>query len=170
MYFLTSKSPQGYYGLVWQDGVLHRVYLPETSHKELTETILEEYPQALRGEADGWIIDIQTLVTRVLNGELVEDNLPIHTAGWTDFESRVYRAVQKIPGGQVVSYGDIAGIIGHPGAARAVGTALRKNRYPLLIPCHRVVASGGKIGGFTAKEGLELKKKLLRLEGCLSYG
>ena len=86
----------------------------------------------------------------------------IDFTGYTDFEISVLRETQKIPYGKTKTYSDIAKAIGKPKAARAVGNALRKNRAPILIPCHRVIKSDGTLGGFSM--GLELKKKLLALE------
>ena len=71
-----------------------------------------------------------------------------------------------MPAGQVVSYGEIARRIGRPRGSRAVGQALGRNPIPIVIPCHRVVAAGGRLGGYTG--GLAIKKKLLRLEGTLA--
>jgi methylated-DNA-[protein]-cysteine S-methyltransferase len=88
---------------------------------------------------------------------------PLDLRSLTPFQQSVLQETRKIPYGSVITYGDIAGKIGNPGAFRAVGTALGCNPIPILIPCHRVVASGGKIGGFTG--GLALKEKLLLIEG-----
>lgn len=82
----------------------------------------------------------------------------------TEFQKAVWKAMQKIPYGEVRSYKWIASKIGRPGAVRAVGTACGTNPIPLLIPCHRVVATDG-LGGFSS--GLKIKKKLLKLEGTI---
>ena len=91
------------------------------------------------------------------------DGIPIHPEG-TPFQRKVWEALRTIPPGQTRTYGEIAAQIGQPGAARAVGGACNKNRMLLLIPCHRVVASSGKIGGFAY--GTEIKRQLLRLESA----
>lgn len=85
---------------------------------------------------------------------------PILLVG-TDFQHRVWAALLDIPAGQTVTYGELAARIGKPKASRAVGTALGANPVPLLVPCHRVLASHG-LGGFTG--GLEIKKRLLSFE------
>ncbi len=77
------------------------------------------------------------------------------------FQLRVWRALLNVPPGKTISYGELAALAGSPGAARAVGTAMRKNRIPLMVPCHRVVASNGP-GGYGG--GLALKQMLLDLE------
>lgn len=82
----------------------------------------------------------------------------------TPFQQRIWEACQRIPYGEVVTYGELARLAGRPGAARAVGTAMSQNRIPLIIPCHRVISAGNKIGGFTSPQGISLKKRLLDLE------
>lgn len=94
------------------------------------------------------------------------DDVPLDLSGCTAFERRVYEATRCIPYGRVASYGQIANAIGKPGAARAVGQALGKNPIAIVIPCHRVIASDGTLGGFSA--GLDWKRKLLRHEGVLA--
>jgi methylated-DNA-[protein]-cysteine S-methyltransferase len=84
----------------------------------------------------------------------------------TPFHRRVLLAAAEVPAGQVVSYGEIARRIGRPGGSRAVGQALGRNPIPIVIPCHRVIAAGGRLGGYTG--GLAIKRKLLRLEGALA--
>ncbi len=84
----------------------------------------------------------------------------------TPFQRRVLMAAARVPAGKVVSYGEIARRIGQPHGSRAVGQALGHNPVPIVIPCHRVVAAGGRIGGYTG--GLTIKRKLLRLEGAVA--
>jgi len=84
----------------------------------------------------------------------------------TPFQRRVLMAAARVPAGKVVSYGEIACRIGQPHGSRAVGQALGHNPVPIVIPCHRVVAAGGRIGGYTG--GLTIKRKLLRLEGAVA--
>ncbi|ADD69295.1 methylated-DNA/protein-cysteinemethyltransferase [Denitrovibrio acetiphilus DSM 12809] len=81
----------------------------------------------------------------------------------TSFQSRVYKALASIPCGELVSYAHLAELAGSPGACRAVGSVMSKNRFIIALPCHRVVASGRKIGGFSS--GLDTKRQLLRAEG-----
>ena len=83
----------------------------------------------------------------------------------TPFQRKVYEALLRIPKGQVRTYGQIARAVGRPKAAQAVGQALKQNRWAPQIPCHRVVASGGKLGGYSGPGGLAGKRRLLRSEG-----
>jgi O-6-methylguanine DNA methyltransferase len=84
----------------------------------------------------------------------------------SEFSNRVYNVVRTIPRGKTMTYGEVARAVGRPGAARAVGNALNRN-YDPRIPCHRVVMSSGKIGGYN--RGAELKIRLLREEGVIKY-
>ena len=85
---------------------------------------------------------------------------------WTTaFQRSVFTACRQIAWGEVRTYGELAAEVGAPNAARAVGSVMASNRCPLVIPCHRVVAANRKLGGFTARDGVELKKRLLKFEG-----
>ncbi|PQO35270.1 cysteine methyltransferase [Blastopirellula marina] len=90
--------------------------------------------------------------------------VPTDLSHGTPFQQKIWEACQRIPYGEVVTYGELARLAGRPGAARAVGTAMSQNRIPLIIPCHRVISAGNKIGGFTSPQGISLKKRLLDLE------
>lgn len=93
-------------------------------------------------------------------------DLPLDLDPLSPFARRVLEATAAIPYGEVVTYGELARSAGRPGAARAVGSALGSNPVPILVPCHRVVAAGGELGGFSAgEEGPRLKRRLLAAEG-----
>jgi methylated-DNA-[protein]-cysteine S-methyltransferase len=84
----------------------------------------------------------------------------------TGFRERTLQAVRRIPYAATLTYGELAVRIGHANAARAVGSAMAANPLPILIPCHRVVGSGGSIGGFSGPHGIELKRRLLEMEAA----
>ncbi len=88
----------------------------------------------------------------------------IDTSRSTDFQRRVLELCRKIPRGETLTYGQLAARAGRPAAARAVGNCMATNRIPLVIPCHRVVAASGRLGGFSAPGGVDLKRRLLELE------
>jgi methylated-DNA-[protein]-cysteine S-methyltransferase len=98
------------------------------------------------------------------SGRLLEFELPLDLSG-TPFQQQVWRALMKIPYGETRSYGDVAEAIKNPGAMRAVGNANGRNHLPIIIPCHRVIAARGKIGGFGG--GVGLKKSLLAHEAAV---
>lgn len=81
----------------------------------------------------------------------------------TPFQKKLYRSLMKVKNGQTITYGELASRIGMPRGSRAVGGGMGRNPIPIIVPCHRVVAAGGKLGGFTG--GIDLKKTLLRIEG-----
>jgi methylated-DNA-[protein]-cysteine S-methyltransferase len=84
----------------------------------------------------------------------------------TPFQQRVLNATRKIGYGHTLSYAQLAAKAGSPGAARAVGNVMSSNHAPIIIPCHRVVASGGKLGGYSALQGVSLKQRILRIESA----
>lgn len=97
-------------------------------------------------------------------GEIDWDMERLDWSGVSDFHQRVLRACYQIPAGQTLSYGALASRVGSPGAARAVGGAMARNRWPILIPCHRVLASSGHLTGYSGTGGVETKRWLLALE------
>lgn len=101
-------------------------------------------------------------VRTYFEGEKVVFNSPLDTRSWTNFQKEVYEVVRSIPYGEVRNYGWVAKRIGKPGGSRAVGQALKNNPLPLLVPCHRVVAADGSLGGFAY--GISAKRCLLELE------
>ncbi len=94
-------------------------------------------------------------------------DVPLDLAHLSEFQRKVVKECRRIPAGKMLSYAQLAKKAGYPGAARAVGNTMARNRFPIVVPCHRVVASGGAIGGFSAPSGISLKQKLLLLEGSL---
>lgn len=91
------------------------------------------------------------------------DDIPLDIVAGTDFQRAVWSAVSGIPWGKTISYGELARRVKKPGAARAVGQALGANPVPIIVPCHRILAASGGLGGFGA--GLDWKRELLRIEG-----
>ena len=85
----------------------------------------------------------------------------------SEFEIKVWNSISKIPRGEVKTYKELAIQINRPKSARAVANACGKNPYPVKIPCHRVIRSDGKLGGYSGKGGIKTKKKLLKNEGYL---
>src|ERR1019366_3270845 len=94
-------------------------------------------------------------------------DVPVDLTGATVFVRKVCEAAREIPAGKTITYADLANNLGQPTAARAVGQALGRNPIPLIIPCHRILAAGGKPGGFSAHGGRATKAKLLALEGAV---
>ena len=144
-------------GLSWNDAGLTSFRLPPAEGLAGGDAPLPE-----------WVLHLIVRVQRHLSGDAQEfASVPIDWSQVGDFPRLVYRETTAIKPGTVRSYGDIARSLGlGPEGARAVGAALGANPWPLIIPCHRVVAAGGKMTGFSAPGGVRTKTRLLALEGA----
>jgi methylated-DNA-[protein]-cysteine S-methyltransferase len=105
-------------------------------------------------------------IVALLDGEAVDLGfVELDLDGLPPFHRRVYDAVRGVPAGSTVTYGEVAARIHSPGSARAVGQAMARNPFPIVVPCHRVLSAGGRIGGFSANGGLGTKQRMLAIEG-----
>jgi methylated-DNA-[protein]-cysteine S-methyltransferase len=152
-------------GLAWSERGLTRLQLPE-SDRDSTERRLSaraaSATQAMPAAIDRLIADVQGYMT----GRKVDfAAVAIDLTDVGPFEQQIYATARLVPWGRTLSYGELAGQIGSPGAARAVGQALGRNPVPIVIPCHRILAKGHRIGGFSAPGGRFTKERLLALEG-----
>jgi methylated-DNA-[protein]-cysteine S-methyltransferase len=121
------------------------------------ESELEKGPRVMR--------DLIEKLRLMAAGEpVIFHDVKIDDGHLTPFGRRIVAACRRIPWGRTSSYGELAAAAGSPGAARAVGQVMAKNRYPLVVPCHRVLGAGGKIGGFSAPGRLNTKRRLLEME------
>lgn len=154
-------------GIAWcERGVTHFL-LPEITtarmQKELQLVTAQCEPAQ---KMPTWIARLIRQIAAHLKGKAQDFSaIPVFIEKATPFMRAVYDAARRIPAGEVVSYAELARRIKKPGAVRAVGTALGKNPVPLIIPCHRIIAASGKLGGFSAQGGLDAKKMLLHCEG-----
>ena len=114
-----------------------------------------------------WISSLRKMLYQHLTGSVIPryDGIPLDYSCLTPFVVKVLKQCAKIPTGEVVTYGDLARLAGSPGAARAVGQAMRKNPFPLIIPCHRVVGSVPSSMFHYTGGGSKMKRRLLRFEG-----
>ena len=111
--------------------------------------------------------DAIAAIRRLLAGEKLDlQEVRLDMAGLAPFNRAVYELARKILPGTTLTYGEVAAGIGQPGAAQAVGQALGANPFPIVVPCHRVLAANGRYGGFSAPGGTVTKLKLLRIEGA----
>ena len=116
----------------------------------------------------GWIGELIAKLRQFAEGQAVDfSEVPLALDHLSPFARRVVEACRRIPWGQVRTYGQLAAVCGSPGAARAVGSVMAKNRFPLIVPCHRVLAAGGELGGYSAPAGLPMKRRLLELEAAV---
>jgi methylated-DNA-[protein]-cysteine S-methyltransferase len=141
-------------GIAWQGDTIVAVRLPGTKSRATSDP-----PAAVQPVIDA--------IVALLQGERVDLSwVPVDMTGVPEFNRRVYQAARTIPVGSTATYGDIAGLLGAPHAARAVGKALARNPFAIVVPCHRVVGSGGEVGGFSAEGGVNTKIRMLAIEGA----
>ena len=133
----------------------------QPSERRYRERLLRRSPEVWRDDAG--LAKVTDELRAYFAGTLTRFSLPVDLRQVTSFTARVLRETRKLRSGQVASYGELAARIGSPGASRAVGGALGRNPVPIIVPCHRVIAQRGRIGGFTG--GLATKRILLELEG-----
>jgi len=152
----------GWVGVKGRDDVVERVRMGYRSPTALRQAILEIDPHFTTAD---WSPALRERIAGHLHGEF-DHFLDVQVAElWsTPFQRDVVQALRLIPAGQTTSYGDLARKVGHSGAARAVGQVMATNPVPLIVPCHRVLGSGGRLGGFSAPTGTVLKQRLLDLE------
>ena len=160
----------GEVGLAWSDVGLTWVQLPEVDPAATRARLLSKIgaagPMAVGSDLAGWVEQAMTSLREHLAGAPRDLALiPLDLSRVAPFTAKVLRAAQAVPAGQTTTYGELAKVAGSPGASRAVGQAMATNAWPVIVPCHRVVAAGGGVGGFSAHGGLVTKEKLLRLEG-----
>lgn len=161
--YIIFQVQLGWLGLVGNKNGLRRIYLPGLKKQELKERITSEFPESK--ESAGSLTREKNQFVEYFSGERIKFDLSLDLSRATAFQKKVYSIMSKIPFGEVRTYRWLAQKIGNPKALRAVGLANAKNRWPLVIPCHRVVGSDGFLTGFSAPGGLELKACLLNLEG-----
>ncbi|MCL2760407.1 MAG: methylated-DNA--[protein]-cysteine S-methyltransferase [Desulfuromonadales bacterium] len=164
------KTGLGYGGVIASEKGLVEVLLPFKGYdREETELcMLERFFTKLSGNK--WSDIAASELEKYFNGERLKFSAPIDFSNYTSFQKEVYCKVMALGYGEVKSYGEIALIAGRPGAARAVGGVMASNRLPIIIPCHRVIASDGSLRGYTAPGGIDSKKYLLNMEGVIFSG
>ena len=154
-------------GLAWSDSGLTQVRLPDHSEALTRANLLARQPQAEHCPDGGppfVAAAIEQMQAHLQGSPHDLRELPLDWSGVRGFELRVYVATRALDPGQTCTYGEMANAIGDPAAMRAVGQALGHNPWPLVVPCHRVLAAGGRLGGFSAPGGTDTKRRLLVLE------
>jgi methylated-DNA-[protein]-cysteine S-methyltransferase len=164
--FTLFDTAIGECGVAWSDRGLVGVQLPEASEAETRERMLQRFPAAAEIAPPHKVQLAIDNIVALLCGEPSDlSAIELDMEDVAAFHRRVYEVARAIPPGSTLAYGDVAMRIGAPGAARAVGQALGHNPFPIVVPCHRVVAARGKIGGFSAHGGTATKRRMLAIEG-----
>lgn len=158
------KIQRGIQAVVWSDAGLYELTFPYATESEAKAHLTTPglFSSLLSAQQLGWHNRLLIEMEAYFRGEKVRFSAPIDWAEYPDFRVRVLKVTADIPYGEVCTYGGLAGMVGSPGASRAVGGAMHANRTPIVVPCHRVIGSDGSLTGFGG--GLTLKQELLDLE------
>jgi methylated-DNA-[protein]-cysteine S-methyltransferase len=152
-------------GIGYGDHGVRVLQLPEADDARTRARVLGRCPDASEDGAPDEVLAAIEAIRGLLSGDPVDLNfIELDMRDNAPFARRVYEAARTIPPGRTQSYGEIARRLGSPGAARAVGQALGHNPYAIIVPCHRVLAAGGRSGGFSANGGVTTKLRMLAIE------
>ena len=163
--FTLFETPIGTGGIAWTERGVVGVQLPELDPLRVRARLRRRFPAAVESPPSPEIrqvIEAMAALLRAEPADLSRVQLDMHNV--PAFDRQVYQATRVLAAGQTASYGQIATRLGDPRLAREVGQVLARNPFPIIVPCHRVIAAGGKLGGFSARGGLTTKQRLLDIE------
>jgi len=167
--YTTFATAVGSCGIAWNDSGVVGLQLPEATEAATRRRLVRRHPEARPCHPTPAIQDVIDAVVALLAGERREmSGVALDMSVVPEFNRRVYEAARRIPAGSTSTYGAIAVELGDRALARDVGEALGHNPFPIVVPCHRVVAADGRLGGFSANGGVATKRKLLLIEGAPS--
>jgi methylated-DNA-[protein]-cysteine S-methyltransferase len=165
--FLLFDSAIGRCGIAWGPGGVRGVQLPERGEAGTRARLQRRFPRLRESPPLPEVQQVVESIVALLRGEAPDlGAVALDLEGVPPFDRRVYQLARTIPPGETLSYGELARRLGTPGAARAVGQALGRNPLPIVVPCHRVVAADGRVGGFSADGGVRTKVRLLSIEAA----
>jgi methylated-DNA-[protein]-cysteine S-methyltransferase len=165
--YLIFETASGFCGIAWNSVGITRFQLPARSAAATERNLLRRLQGAEPGAPTQEALEVIAAAKRYFEGEEVDfSNFRLDLDEQDAFFKQIYAAVRHVGWGQTTTYGALAKELGAgPEAARDVGQAMARNPAPLIIPCHRVLAAGGKVGGFSAPGGSAAKIRMLELEG-----
>lgn len=164
-YYCVFDTAVGGCALVWRDRGLVGVLLPEATDAATRARARRRYPGATEAAPPAEVQRVIARIQALLDGGRDDlEDVVLDLAAIPEFNRRVYAVARTIHPGSTRSYGEVASALGEPQAARAVGVALGENPFPIIIPCHRVLAAGARSGGFSAPGGTRTKLRLLEIE------
>jgi methylated-DNA-[protein]-cysteine S-methyltransferase len=166
-HYLIFETAGGFCGIAWNDVGITRFQLPARSAEATERHLLRKLTGAERGTPTPFVLEVVAAAKRYFDGEKVDfSDVRLDLDGQDGFFRQIYDAAREVGWGHTTTYGTLAKELGvGPEAARDVGQAMANNPVPLIIPCHRVLAAGGKVGGFSAPGGSVAKARMLELEG-----
>ena len=157
--------------VAWSEVGVTSVWLPEGGAASLRRTVKRRCAAATETAPTAAIAEAITDITRLLDGERVDlRRIALDDAAVDAFDRRVYAVTREIAAGEALTYGEVAARVGGGASARAVGQSLGRNAMPIVVPCHRVVATGVSLGGFSAPGGTSTKRRLLAIEDARRAG
>ena len=172
--FAVFDTPIGPCALVWGGLGVVGALLPEANEAATRQRIGRRFPQAREASPPSGVQRTVTRIVALLNGlpdplDALDDlrDVQLDLTGVPPFHCRVYAITRSILPGTTLTYGEVARRLGEPHASRAVGQALGANPFPIIVPCHRVLAAGSRAGGFSADGGVRTKLRLLQIEGAV---
>jgi methylated-DNA-[protein]-cysteine S-methyltransferase len=169
--FTLFDTAIGRCGIAWGNRGVVGVQLPEAREVATRARMLERFPDAGEGAPPPAVKQALEDIVALLRGEPRDlAAVPLDMEGVPSFHQRVYEVARSIAPGSTLTYGEIATRLGAPGSARAVGQALGRNPFAIVVPCHRVLAAGGKVGGFSATGGIATKLRILSIEDARTNG
>ena len=163
--FALFATPIGSCAILWGKRGITGLNLPQATEAATRTRVLYRHPDAVETKPPPGVDLAVRDIRRLLAGEAADlSRISLDMSGVLEFNRRVYEIARAIPAGSVSTYGEIATELGDPTAARAVGAALGANPFAIIVPCHRVLAAGGKAGGFSARGGITTKLHILSIE------
>lgn len=166
--YAIIETEFGACGLAWNTGAITRLQLPEASRAQ-TERRVASGREPCAGPRPAFVGQAAEALAQYFAGKPVSFvDLPVEFGDIPRVNREIYAVVHRIPWGETVSYGEVAHRIGIAGAARLVGRCMARNPVPVIIPCHRVLAQGHGLGGFSAPGGVGTKLRLLALEQAMA--
>ena len=165
--FSLFDTAIGRCAIVWRGETVIGAALPSSAEAAMRASLARRFPGSSEAAPPPAIAQAIALVMRLLAGEDVDlGAVDVDLSACEPFERKVYALARAIPRGEVRTYGELAAALGRPGASRAVGAALGRNPVPIIVPCHRILAAGGRSGGFSAPGGTGTKFRILAIEGA----
>ncbi len=169
--FALFDTPIGRCAVAWGPRGIVGLELPGAEDARTRKRLLRRHPGLGEAAPPPEIRNAIARIVTLLSGEGTDlGDIPLDMESVAPFEKQVYAVARKIPPGKTLTYGDIAEKLGDKLLSRDVGQAMGKNPFPIVVPCHRVVAANGKLGGFSAPGGADTKRKMLAIEGAAVGG
>ena len=165
--FTVFETDLGWAAVAWSEKGLTAVRIPQSGRDRVAASLRRRLPDAQEVEPPAPIAAVIADIRALLAGGQPDfAEVLLDLAGTPEFNARVYAVARAIPPGETLTYGEVAERLGDKRLARDVGQALGQNPWPIVVPCHRVTAAGGKLGGFSAPGGAATKLRLLAIEGA----